>query len=181
MGAEISDKVLCFLGNPGSQYAKTRHNAGWMVIKSLSFATQINWMEKFKGETSLVHQNSQKLYLLKPKTYMNLSGESLQALLSFYKLTPVQTLVVHDDLELPCGRIRLQRGGGLGGHNGLKSIAQNLGTQDFYRLRLGIGRPERESVSSFVLGAFAPHEEPLLQAMLTEAARKIESDFLLLP
>lgn len=174
----MNDKVLCFLGNPGTEYALTRHNSGWRVIPHLSFYDQLTWTSKFKGQTAALHRGDHKIHLLKPLTYMNLSGESVLPLLNFYKFTPQQLLVVHDDLELPCGRLRLQWSGGLGGHNGLKSIAEVLGTKDFFRLRLGIGRPEREKVSSYVLGNFQPHEEPPMEALWIEAARKIESDFL---
>jgi len=141
-------KLLVFLGNPGKAYAKTRHNVGWMVAEHRY--PHASWSEKFHGLVSL--DNS--IRLLKPTTYMNESGRSVRACMDFYGYAIDEILVIHDDLELPFGTLRLQKGGGLGGHNGLKSIKAHTQSDQFLRLRIGIGRPTHGPVASFVLERF---------------------------
>ncbi len=165
-------KLICALGNPGREYAQTRHNAGWLFLDS--WQGYLDWQKKFKGEYA-VHHSPRKLTFLKPLTFMNKSGESLRACSDFFSITPEEILVIHDDLELTFGEAAVKQGGGLGGHNGLKSIKHHLGTSEFYRLRLGIGRPERGSVSNHVLSRFSPQEEAELSLMFAKAASLMES------
>lgn len=167
-------QVLVFLGNPGKEYEKTRHNAGWIFCQS--WGQDLIWQEKFKGLWCPVLINSTKLYFLKPQTFMNLSGESARALGDFFKIPGEQFVIVHDDLEVPFGEVRFQQGGGLGGHNGLRSVKQQLGTQDFFRLRLGIGRPPRGDVASFVLSRFSSDEEIQLPWVWKSAWEKIRQE-----
>jgi PTH1 family peptidyl-tRNA hydrolase len=157
-------QLVVGVGNPGSQYAETRHNVAWMLLDSSSVFT--NWKAKFKGlYTEGAHQG-QKLYALKPQTYMNLSGESVQPMASFFKIEPSQILVIHDELDIPFGQVHFKVGGGLAGHNGLKSIAAHLGTNDFARMRIGIGRPPHGDVSGWVLGQFSKDERAQLPLLL---------------
>ncbi|MDR1933019.1 MAG: aminoacyl-tRNA hydrolase [Spirochaetales bacterium] len=165
-------QLLVFLGNPGKEYEKTRHNVAWMAAEQLPFYASLAWQEKFKGRYALTGagQPAGRLILLTPQTFMNLSGDCVRACMSFFKIEAGRLLVVHDETELPFGTISFRRGGGLGGHNGLKSIRNNLGTADFWRLRIGVGRPARGDVSSHVLGRFSPAEEPLLEVCLGKVA-----------
>jgi PTH1 family peptidyl-tRNA hydrolase len=167
--------LAVFLGNPGNQYAFNRHNAGRLLAEKLPFFSSLRWQKKFKGLFSQQQQDENKqplsanksLFFLVPETYMNLSGISVRAAASFHKIKSDNIIVVHDELELPLGVISLKYGGGLGGHNGLRSIKQELGTADFWRLRLGIGRPsENSDISDWVLSDFAPAEKPLLETVL---------------
>lgn len=152
-------KLWAFLGNPGREYQKTRHNLGFRVLEQLTFFPGLAWQTKFKGEWASYNQEWGKLLLLKPGVFMNLSGESVVALMDFFKVKPGDLTVIHDDLETPLGTYRFQKAGGLGGHNGLRSIKEKLGTGDFHRVRVGIGRPVHGDVSSYVLGAFSSDEE----------------------
>lgn len=158
-------KLIVFLGNPGSQYSRTRHNIGWQILEYKY--PSISFQKKFNGEVA--NYNSTKL--LKPLTFMNESGRSVGSAAAYYNLEPNEILVVHDDLELPFGEIKTQKGGGLKGHNGLKSIKTYLNDNNFYRLRFGIGRPQHGSVSSFVLSAFSK-EETISMPIYLEAASK---------
>ena len=174
--------IVAGLGNPGSRYRNTRHNIGFNVIDLIAERWgRPSFREKFRGEIALVELPAQsgfeKTYLLKPQTFMNLSGDSVQAAAAFFKHLPDQVLIVHDELDLPLGRLQLKSGGGSGGHNGLKSVAQCLGTQDFQRLRVGIGRPPadfRGKPSDFVLEAFAPSEGSQVEDLVTRAADAVE-------
>ena len=168
-------RLIVFLGNPGKQYEKTRHNAGWMVFPCLSFDASPVFQNKFNGEFAKVSLENRQVFLLKPGTFMNNSGKSVAACMNFFKIAPEEMLVVHDDLELEFGMMQLKTGGGLGGHNGLKSIVQAVGGRDFHRLKIGISRPARESVSSYVLSRFSPEEEGELGALLQKAAGMISS------
>lgn len=163
-------KLVVGLGNPGIKYELTRHNIGWLVIDQLSFFNQLNWQEKFKGE----YAKNGDVFFLKPQTFMNLSGESVQPLMHFFKIQPSELLVLHDEIDLPYGQIGFKQGGGLAGHNGLKSIAEQLGTKDFKRLRIGVSRPEYGEVSSWVLGKFGPDEEAFLDQFLKGSAEALE-------
>ncbi len=146
-------KMIVFLGNPGNQYEKTRHNAGWMFEKSLNNKESIQ--NKFKA---IYYRKNDIIYLL-PQTFMNLSGESVIKAMQFFKLQISEILVIHDDLELEFGTIKIREGGGLGGHNGLKSINSALGSPQFNRLSIGISRPLNGSVASYVLQRFSKDEE----------------------
>ncbi len=168
-------RMIVFLGNAGIRYRNTRHNAAWLMAERLSFAERLVWRKKFKGRFASQPVSGLKRLFLKPETYMNRSGESVQAAASYHRLNPQELVVVHDDIELAFGFVSLKQGGGLAGHNGLRSIAQALGTADFFRLRLGISRPRHGSVSSHVLGRFSAEEQDLLPALLGAAAEVLES------
>jgi PTH1 family peptidyl-tRNA hydrolase len=170
-------KLIVALGNPGPEYELTRHNIGWLVADSLKPIDGNNWKSKFKGEYTDFSYKGEKVYVLKPQTYMNLSGESVQQLCQFFKVATQEILVLHDELDLPFGQIHFKKGGGLAGHNGLKSIAKHMGTQDFLRLRLGIGRPNRGSVSNWVLGQF-PKEQDIELGVVLEKSAEALIDFL---
>ncbi len=167
-------RLIASLGNPGIEYHNTKHNIGWDVLEYLSFAGDLRWTDKYKGLYANYEGFEEKLHLIKPMTFMNLSGESIRPLSQFFKIPPEEILVIHDELDLPFGSIAFKNGGGLAGHNGLKSIAAQLGTQNFKRLRLGIGRPDRGSVSSWVLSGYPPQQKMLIDDYLQGAAKAIE-------
>ncbi len=167
-------KLVTFLGNPGEEYAQTRHNIGWMMTDCCEPLNNLAWVKKFKGLYAVQMYNGEKVYFLKPHIFMNKSGESVQYLLHFFKIKPEYLLVVHDDIELDFGWLDFKKGGGLGGHNGLRSIAQRLGTKDFCRLRLGISKPADEDVSPYVLGKFNPDEKAQLPDFLQKSAQALE-------
>lgn len=164
----MSYRLFCFLGNPGSQYARTRHNVAWMVESAIPGSR--SYQGKFKGRFAKEGQS----YLLLPETYMNRSGESLSACAAYFSVEPEEILVVHDETELPLGSVQLRAGGGTAGHNGLKSIRRELGTAEFHRFRLGVGRPARGNLSSYVLSAFSPEEQPTLERLLEECGRILD-------
>ncbi len=166
--------LVAALGNPGAQYERTRHNIAWQMIEMLSFFPQLDWHAKFNGEYSLYRFGEEVVFFLKPLTFMNRSGQSLAALMNFYKLTPSEVLVIHDELELDFGTVSFKRGGGLGGHNGLRSTVASLGTPDFNRFRLGISRPPHRDITSYVLGPFSKEEQIMLPGYLEEAAKLLE-------
>jgi len=168
-------KLLVFLGNPGKAYEKTRHNVGWMVCDYAY--PSASWSQKFNGQIAQVENKR----LLKPHTYMNESGKSVRSCLDYFAYALQEVLVVHDDLELPFGTIRMQCGGGLQGHNGLKSIKSHIQDDGFIRLRIGIGRPKHGSVSSFVLQRFSPEEEISLPLILDKARYMLSDDIYTLP
>ena len=174
--ASTLDLLVAGLGNPGREYASTRHNAGWMVLDELARRHDGSWRSKFSGQLAEIRLDGAKLALLKPETYMNESGKSISAGARFFK-TPVESvLVVHDDVDLDEGRLQAREGGGLAGHNGLRSIAQALGSQDFLRLRIGVGRPgrgDRRSVADFVLAPFAPETD--VDALIGRSADAVEA------
>lgn len=157
-------KLIVFLGNPGKQYKRTRHNIGWQILDYKY--PQVAFQKKFNGELA-TYRN---IKLLKPLTYMNESGRSVALAASYFNLKPEEILVVHDDLELKYEEVKCQQGGGLKGHNGLKSINQYLKSDKFYRLRFGIGRPQKGNVSSFVLSAFSQDEEITMPILLEKAS-----------
>ncbi len=167
--------AVVFLGNPGKEYEQTRHNAGFLVAARWPRARSVTWLQKFKGEWAPLLWNDRRLLLLRPLTFMNLVGESARALGDFYRLVPESWIAVHDDIDLPFGEVRFQTGGGLGGHNGLRSLKQHLGTDDFHRVRIGIGRPAKGDVASFVLGRFSPDEEIELERILDRAVGVLEA------
>lgn len=168
----IIPQLIVGLGNPEPKYDRTRHNIGFEFVDRLAmdWGAALQENRKFQGWWAEVHQGGKKLGLLKPTTYMNRSGQSLRAVIDWYKLPPESVLVVYDDMDLPLGRLRLRLTGSAGGHNGIKSIIAHLGTQDFPRLRIGIGKAkvpggDRQTISH-VLGKFAPEEQPVLQDVL---------------
>ena len=189
-------KLVGFLGNYGKEYEKTRHNVSWYFEDSLPFANKLSWQSKFKGEIAsftpaelaqwacdtkicskkdgspvLVPEEAPAhLYFLKPMTYMNLSGDSIIEVANFYKIKPEEILVVHDELELEPGFVSWKWSGGLGGHNGLRSTKAVLNTQDFFRLRFGIGRPSNENigVADWVLSKFTPEQQEIMQNVFSQ-------------
>src|SRR4249920_577513 len=157
--ASTLDLLVAGLGNPGREYERTRHNAGSLVVDELARRHDGSWRSKFSGSLAEVRLGDLRLALLKPETYMNESGRSVGAAARFFKVEPDALLVVHDDVDLEPGRLQARRGGGLAGHNGLRSLAQDLGTQEFLRLRIGVGRPgrgDRRPVADYVLSEFEP-------------------------
>lgn len=164
------------LGNPGPAYEKTRHNAGFMVIDELARRWNVSVSQnKCKALIGEARVEGEKVALLKPMTFMNLSGESVRAFMDFYKVKLEDMIVVYDDLDTETGRIRLRYQGSAGGHNGIKSIIQHVGTQTFNRVRMGISRPKPGvQVVDYVLGAFAKSEQPDVARMVEEACDAIE-------
>ena len=160
-------EAIAFLGNYGNEYAKTRHNVAWLFCERLELTKNLNWISKFNGDYAKLSLKNKNLHFIKPLTYMNLSGVSIGELCAFYKISPSSLLVLHDEVELPLGTISLKYSGGLAGHNGLRSIKEALGVADFWRLRIGIGRPAPKSeknieMASYVLSRFSHEEENIL-------------------
>jgi peptidyl-tRNA hydrolase, PTH1 family len=174
--ASSLDLLVAGLGNPGRGYERTRHNLGWLVADELARRHGGSFRSKFSGRVAEHRIDGHRIALLKPETYMNESGRSLSAAARFFKVEPDALLVVHDDVDLELGRLQARRGGGLAGHNGLRSIAQALGTQDFLRLRIGVGRPgrgDRRSVSDYVLSNFEPDDD--VDALVARSADAVET------
>jgi|SRR5262245_8392852 len=173
--ASTLDLLVAGLGNPGRQYQRTRHNVGWLVVDELARRQGASFRSKFSGQLAETRLDELRLALLKPETYMNESGKSLGAAARFFKVEPEALLVVHDDVDLERGRLQARLGGGLAGHNGLRSIAQALGTNDFLRLRIGVGRPgrgDRRSVSDYVLSPFDVEED--VDELVSRSADAVE-------
>lgn len=170
------DLLVAGLGNPGREYERTRHNAGWMVVDELARRTGTSFRGKFSGKLAEARLGELRLALLKPETFMNESGRSVGAAARYFKAPADTLLVVHDDVDLEPGRLQARLGGGLAGHNGLRSIAQALGSQDFLRLRVGVGRPGRgdpRPVSDYVLSEFEPDVD--VDGLVTSAADAVET------
>ena len=174
--ASTLDLLVAGLGNPGREYAATRHNVGFMVADELARRLGGSWRAKFSGDLAEVRLNGLRLALLKPQTFMNESGRSVGAAARFFKVEPDDLLVVHDEVDLEPGRLQARLGGGLAGHNGLRSVAQHLGTPEFGRLRIGVGRPERgdpRPVADFVLSEFSPELD--VDSLVARAADAVET------
>lgn len=167
-------KCIVGLGNPGKKYKSTRHNIGFMVIEELLHRHQWGPLkeDKFKGKYALEHYDQgEKVILLQPQTYMNLSGESIRPLIDYYNVKLEEVLVIYDDLDLPIGKIRLRQKGGHGGHNGIRSTIDHLGTKEFKRLRIGVGRPTGPApVVDYVLGSFSKEQQEDAIISVKEAA-----------
>lgn len=185
MAEAVSPPLPCLivgLGNPGDKYAGTRHNIGFEMVDRLSKTWNLPLKEerRFQGEYGAgFGPTRQKVYLLKPLTYMNRSGQSMRAVLDWLKLEPSQVLMIYDDMDLPVGRLRLRLSGSAGGHNGMKSAIAHLGTQDFPRLRIGIGAGNRgedsdRAVISHVLGNFSKVERAIMDGVIDTALRALE-------
>jgi PTH1 family peptidyl-tRNA hydrolase len=174
-------RLIVGLGNPGSRYERNRHNIGFMAADAIARRHSFSpWSKKFRSEIADGTIDGEKVLLIKPQTFMNLSGEAVGEAMRFYKLSPADLVVVHDELDLPAGKARLKTGGGNGGHNGLKSIDAHCG-KDYRRLRLGIGHPGvKELVHNHVLGNFAKADaewlEPLLDAIADNAAMLVRGE-----
>lgn len=176
----VIPKLIVGLGNPGAKYDRTRHNIGFTAIDALAKSWQISIAEnsKFKGIFGEgMGVNGDKIRLLKPTTYMNRSGEAIQAVINWYKISPESVLVIYDDMDLPFGKLRMRLSGSAGGHNGMKSTIAHLNTQNFPRLRIGIGKPandpDADSVSH-VLGKFSPTETQLMSEVLNLVLNSVE-------
>lgn len=167
-------KLFVGLGNPGDKYESTRHNAGFWWIDQIAAQTNTKLVSdaKMLGTVGKINQDS---WLLKPGTFMNLSGRAVAALANYYKITPAQILVVHDELDLPAGSVKLKFAGGHGGHNGLKDIHAALGTPNYWRLRIGIGHPgERSEVINFVLKPPSKDEKTAIDNSITESTKLLD-------
>ena len=149
-------KLIVGLGNPGPEYTNTRHNIGFMVLDN--YLTNSNWQSKFQALYQTKSINNEKIIFVKPTTYMNLSGNAVQEFVHFYKISPEDILIIHDDLDLPLGTYRLKTNSSAGGHNGIKSIIANLQTTSFARLKVGISKNTNISTKDYVLGQFTPEE-----------------------
>jgi peptidyl-tRNA hydrolase, PTH1 family len=174
--ASTLDLLVAGLGNPGREYADTRHNVGFMVADELARRHGGSWRAKFSGDLAEVRLDELRLAVLKPQTYMNESGRSVAAAVRFFKVQPESVLVVHDEVDLEPGRLQARLGGGLAGHNGLRSLARHLGTPEFARLRIGVGRPERgdpRPVADFVLSPFPPEVD--VEGLVARAADAVET------
>jgi peptidyl-tRNA hydrolase, PTH1 family len=165
-------KLYAFLGNYGREYSGNRHNVAWQFLGSLPFRGELSWSRKFKGRFATRETEAGKTYYLCPETYMNLSGDSAAELMRFYQIEAGEILVVHDELEMVFGSFGLKQGGGLGGHNGLRSLEARLGTRDFARLRFGLGRPDHDDVAGYVLSDFTASEREALDCSIFPAAAK---------
>ena len=170
--------LIVGLGNPGREYANTRHNVGFMAVDGLADHWRAAWKaeKKFQSRMARVDQDARRCLLCEPQTYMNLSGEAVGAVMNFYRLTPERMLVVVDDVDLPFGEIRMRADGSSGGHHGLESIEAHLGTRQYPRVRIGIGREPgvAREITGYVLGAFRAAEAELLDKVLNRARDQIE-------
>ena len=168
-------KLIAGLGNPGSEYRDTRHNFGFLAVDALAKAHRIRvWGFRFHARVGKGRIAGQEAVLLKPRTYMNLSGAAVASALRYHRLDPADLIVIHDDLDLPLGRLKITRQGGPGGHKGVASIIEELGTNSFLRLRLGIGKPEsKDDTIDFVLWPFAAEEIPLRDQVIAQAGEAV--------
>lgn len=174
--ASTLDLLVVGLGNPGKEHSRDRHNVGWMIADEVARRHGGSFRSKFNGALSECRMGDERIALLKPETYMNVSGRSLAAARSFFKVPLELILVVHDDIDLEPGRLQARRGGGLAGHNGLRSISQSLGSSEFLRLRVGVGRPgrgDRRDVASYVLSSFSPEDD--VDAIVARSADAVEA------
>lgn len=171
-------KLIVGLANPGAKYEETRHNAGEWLINELARMYNVSLKEeaKYFGKVAKINTAQGEVRLLVPTTFMNLSGKAVGALANFYRIKPEEILVAHDELDLPPGSVKLKKGGGHGGHNGLKDIIAALGNnKEFYRVRIGIGHPgHKDLVAAYVLGKPAPQEKDLINAAVDESSRCVE-------
>jgi PTH1 family peptidyl-tRNA hydrolase len=174
--ASTLDLLVAGLGNPGSEYDRTRHNVGFLVVDEIARRTGAGFRSKFSARLAETRWEGRRVVLLEPQTFMNESGRSVAAAMRFYKTPLERLLVAHDEVDLPLGRLQLRLGGGLAGHNGLRSVAQQLGSPAFVRLRIGVGRPERgdrRPVADFVLSPFPAEVD--VEGLVTRAADAVET------
>ena len=169
-------QLIVGLGNPGPKYEQTRHNVGFVFVDELARSKGASWKleNKFHGEVCKLSLAGNEVWLLKPNTYMNLSGKAVAALARFYKIAPESILVVHDELDIPPGQLRLKQGGGHGGHNGLRDIVAQMGSREFLRLRVGIGHPgDSRDVTNYALGKASPEDQKHIDNAIEEAMRTL--------
>jgi PTH1 family peptidyl-tRNA hydrolase len=167
-------KAVVGLGNPGIKYSKTKHNVGFRLLDALVKEAGYSFRDDFRGKVAEGKMNGQRVFFLKPYTYMNLSGLAVRELINYYKIAPEDILVIHDDMDLPLGKLRLRSKGSAGGHNGVKSIISELGTQNFWRLKIGVGRPREElGVVNHVLSPFNKEEEKILTEVMNNAYKAV--------
>ncbi|HMM20803.1 MAG TPA: aminoacyl-tRNA hydrolase [Selenomonadales bacterium] len=169
-------KIVVGLGNPGQEYSATRHNVGFMTVDTLAARWGVTaWRNKFDA-LAAEYRGKEPVLLLKPQTYMNLSGYSVSAAVKWYKVLPNDIVVIYDDLDLPAGKLRLRARGGPGGHRGMESLLVHLGTDEFPRIRVGIGRPpDYMETAHYVTGRFSPEEQPLMAEAIKQAAEAVEA------
>ena len=154
--------LIVGLGNPGKEYEKTRHNAGFIALDFFMNKKAVGFNEKFGGYFNKLRINDNEVFVLKPLTYMNNSGQSVIQVVNFYKINPSDVVVMHDDMDIPVGEVRYKTKGSAGGHNGIKSIIQHLGTQEFKRVKIGISKPDQMTVIDYVLGKFSKEDRKLI-------------------
>ncbi|GAB1457950.1 MAG: aminoacyl-tRNA hydrolase [Spirochaetia bacterium] len=164
-------KLYAFLGNHGREYAGNRHNVAWLFLESLEVTSSLQWKRGFKGRWAQIDTETGRIWFIVPETYMNLSGDSVAEIARFYKVDPSEILVIHDELELAFGFFGFKKGGGLGGHNGLRSMKERLGTPEYMRLRFGIGRPNHDDVAGYVLSDFSKDEREKLECSIFPLAQ----------
>ena len=169
-------KIVVGLGNPGARYKETRHNIGFLVVDELASRWRTEgWKRRFEAEVT-EHRAGGPVLLVKPQTFMNLSGEAVREAAKFYKVVSTDIIVIHDDLDLPVGRLRIRERGGAGGHEGIASMIGQLGTDEFVRIKFGISRPPAEwDTADYVLGRFGPEELPEIKKMIMTAADAVEA------
>ena len=169
-------KIVVGLGNPGAEYSATRHNVGFLAVEELAKRWEISsWRSRHEALVAEYRENSESVLLVKPQTYMNLSGVAVGEISRWYKLKADDVIVIYDDLDLPVGKLRLRPQGGSGGHRGIESILAHLGTENFYRVRIGIGRPPAGwETANYVLGRFSPEEAPKVADTIVKAAEAVE-------
>lgn len=172
----MASYIICGLGNPGPRYELTKHNIGFLVIDMFADKHDLSIdQKKFKALFSQADISKQKVYLLKPQTYMNLSGESLNEARQFFKIEPQNIIIIHDDLDFPFGAVKIKIGGGSGGHNGLTSIIERLGTSDFIRVRMGIGRPTGHiDPADYVLQPYSEEQNKVLEECISQGVEALE-------
>ena len=173
----MTERCIVFLGNPGQEYEKTRHNIGSMLSNQLEFelGITIQWSVKFNGLVGSIDVEHMKIIVFKPQIFMNLCGSAIRKLCDFHKLSAVNLIVIHDDLELNFGEIAYKVNGGAGGHNGLRSIDTHLGSSEYLRCRIGIGRPIHGDIANFVLSRFTKEEEISLPLILETASKSLSN------
>lgn len=170
-------KIIVGLGNPGREYSATRHNVGFMAVDVLAERWgATGWRERFDAQVAEYRGGGENVLLVKPQTYMNLSGRAVSALINWYKLTAADLIVIYDDVDLPAGKLRLRPGGGAGGHRGIESLFDHLGSDGFARVRIGVGRPPQYmETADYVLSRFTAEEQPLMAEAIKRAADAVEA------
>lgn len=167
--------LIVGLGNPGEKYDRTRHNLGFLSADAVVSEYGGGWSKGFKGEYAEVFINGTKHYVLKPQTYMNLSGESVQPMCAYYRIQPEDVVVIHDDMDIEFGRMKIKKGGSSGGHNGIKSITLHLGTENYIRIKMGIGKDVKKESIGHVLGKFSQEETEKLDEFINFSVKAVVS------